>query len=193
MARYAALFSAGSPSGSRGRAPMHVRHATPDDAEAIERIRVETWRATYRGLLPERLIESLQMNPDRRRDRLRATAPEQFCLVAESAGEVIGYAFGGPERSHDADYRGEVYAIYVLPAHQGKGAGRALVRDSVRELAERGRTSLLIWVLRENAIGRAFYERLGGVPAREKPLAEVPGAEDRVEIGYGWSDTAPLR
>ena len=39
---------------------MAVRRATVDDAEAIERIRVETWRATYRGLLPDGLIEQLQ-------------------------------------------------------------------------------------------------------------------------------------
>jgi hypothetical protein len=53
-------------------------------------------------------------------------------------------------------------------------------------------TSLLIWVLRENKIGRGFYERLGGIPVREKPLEEFAGAEEHVEIGYGWKDTRAL-
>jgi len=162
---------------------MGVRRATVDDAEAIERIRVQTWRATYRGLLPDGLIDQLQQNVERRRERLRLARPS----------EVVGYAFAGPERTHDREYPGEVYAIYVLPAAQGKGHGRALIRQCARELAAGGMTSLLIWVLRENKIGRRFYERLGGTPVREKPLEEFPGAEDHIEIGYGWRDTRPLR
>ncbi|TME59560.1 MAG: GNAT family N-acetyltransferase, partial [Chloroflexi bacterium] len=87
---------------------------------------------------------------------------------------------------------GEVYAIYVLPAAQGKGHGRALIRECARALASRGLSSLLIWVLRENQIGRGFYERLGGTAVREKQLEEFPGAEEHVEVGYGWKDTRAL-
>ena len=171
---------------------MGVRRATVDDAEAIERIRVETWRATYRGLLPDGLIDQLQPNVERRRERLRSPSPSELNFVAEEGADVVGYAFAGPERTHDRDYTGEVYAIYVLPAAQGKGHGRALIRECARGLASRGLTSMLIWVLRENQIGRGFYERLGGTRVREKPLEEFPGAEEHIEVGYGWSDTLPL-
>jgi len=170
-----------------------VHPATAEHAEAIERVRVETWRGTYRGLLPDAVIDGLRVNVAARRERLAARPPGQFCFVAEDAGLVVGYALGGPERSADTEYRGEVYAIYVLAAHQGRGLGRALIRESARELANAGITSLLIWVLRENTIGRGFYERLGGRPVREKPLEEFPGAEHHVEVGYGWLDTSLLR
>jgi GNAT superfamily N-acetyltransferase len=169
-----------------------VRRATADDAEAIERIRHETWEVTYRGLLPDPVIDRLGINVHARRRRLGAQTPDELNLVAVDAGAVVGYAFAGPERTHDAEYHGEVYAIYVLPAHHGKGHGRALIGEAARELAARGITSLLIWVLRENLIGRRFYERLGGRPVREKPL-DLAGAEKNIEIGYGWLDTAPLR
>ena len=185
--------AAGSPTGSTRTPEVRVRPATLDDAEAIERIRVETWRTTYRGLLPDGLIDGLRENADQRRERLRFQRADQFSFVAEHAGQVAGYALGGPERTGDAEYRGEVYAIYVLPAHQGKGLGRALIRESARELARRGLHSLVIWVLRENAVGRGFYARLGGRAVHEKPLEEFPGAEHHFEIGYGWSDTSPLR
>jgi ribosomal protein S18 acetylase RimI-like enzyme len=171
---------------------MGVRRATVDDAEAIERIRVETWRATYRGLLPDGLIDQLQPNVERRRERLRAPGPAELNFVAEEEGQVVGYAFAGPERTRDRAYPGEVYAIYVLPKAQRKGHGRALIRECARALADRGVTAILIWVLRENAIGRGFYERLGGTVVREKQLEEFPGAEEHIEIGYGWKDTRPL-
>ena len=185
--------AAGSPTGSTRTPEVRVRPATLEDAEAIERIRVETWRATYQGLLPDGLIDGLRENPDGRRERLRAQPADQFSFVAEDAGQVVAFAVGGRERSGDPAHRGEVYAIYVLPAHQGKGLGRALIRQSAHELATRGLDSLLIWVLRENTIGRRFYERLGGRAIREKPLEEFPGAADHIEIAYGWSDTSPLR
>jgi hypothetical protein len=173
---------------------MAVRRATVDDAEAIERIRIATWQATYRGLFPDALLDRMSPNVDRRRDRLRDVSRShvEFWYVAEVAEEVVAFAIGCPERTGDPVYKGEVAAIYVLPEHQGKGLGRALIRESVRELAAHGMTSLLIWVLRENRIGRAFYERLGGVPRREKPV-DMPGIpEGHVEVAYCWDDTAPL-
>jgi len=173
---------------------VRVRRATVDDAEAFERIRVATWQATYRGLFPDALLDRMRPNVDRRRDRLREILESQaeFCFVAEDEGEVVGFAIGCPERTGDPIYKGEVAAIYVLPAHQARGLGRALIRESVRELAAHGMTSLLIWVLRENQIGRRFYERLGGIPRREKPV-DMPGIPDgHVEVAYCWDDTAAL-
>jgi ribosomal protein S18 acetylase RimI-like enzyme len=183
---------AASPTGSTRTPDVGVRRATVDDADAIERIRVETWRATYRGLLPDGLIDQLQPNVERRRERLRSLPHAELNLVAEEGADVVGYAFAGPERTHDPEYSGEIYAIYVLPARQRKGHGRALIRECARELAVRGMTAILIWVLRENTIGRRFYERIGGAPVREKPLEEFPGAEEHIEVGYGWKDTRRL-
>jgi ribosomal protein S18 acetylase RimI-like enzyme len=171
---------------------MGVRRATVDDAGAIEHIRVEVWRATYRGLLPDGLIDQLQPNVERRRERLRSPSRSELCFVAEESAEVVGYALAGPERTGDPEYPGEVYAIYVLPASQRKGHGRALIRECARELAASGMRAILIWVLRENTIGRGFYDRIGGIPVREKPLEELPGATEHIEIGYGWKDTRAL-
>src|SRR5207247_6342538 len=117
---------------------MGVRRATVDDAAAIERIRVETWRATYRGLLPDGLIDQLQPNVERRRERLRMAGPSELVFVAQEGADVVGYAFAGPERARDQEYAGEVYAIYVIPADQGKGQGRELLRESGRARAARG-------------------------------------------------------
>src|SRR5882724_2939642 len=99
---------AGSPTGSTPTPDVGVRRATVDDAEAIERIRVETWRATYRGLLPDGLIDHLRPNVDRRRERLRSLRSSELAFVADEGTDVLGFAFAGPERTHDLEYSGEV-------------------------------------------------------------------------------------
>lgn len=118
-----------------------------------------------------------------------ANRPE-FVYVAENDdGQIIGFVSGGPERSGDAIYKGELYAIYVLAEHQGKGIGRGLARVTCHRLIEQGMTTMLVWVLDTNP-WRAFYEALGGKPAREKQ--ETIGDATLTEVGYGWEDIRRL-
>jgi len=166
--------------------PVLVRHATPDDAEAIERIRTDTWRVTYRGLMPDALLDGLGYDPTWRRQRMAALPDDQFALVAEDEGAVVGYCFGGRGRSDTDRFPGEVYAIYVWPAFQGRGAGRALLGVAARELLRRGWRAMLIWVLRENAPARRFYERMGGRFVREE--GRLIDGTSIIEAGYGWGD-----
>jgi len=174
------------------RVPALIRRATADDADAIARVRIDTWRTTYRGHLPDALLDSLayDQNSAQWGRVLAAAAPERIAYVAEDAGAVVAFVSAGPERTGDVEYRGEIYAIYVLDAHQRRGIGRALTRRAVGDLLAQGRRSLLIWVLRGNAKGRAFYEALGGRAVRERE-DEIEGVPV-VEVGYGWEDAAPL-
>lgn len=54
-------------------------------------------------------------------------------LVAERTGEVLGYAYAGAYRTRPA-YRSTVEdSIYIAPAAQGQGIGRALLEALIRE------------------------------------------------------------
>ncbi|HEV8229561.1 MAG TPA: GNAT family N-acetyltransferase [Candidatus Limnocylindria bacterium] len=169
---------------------MRVRHATPDDAGAIERVRTDTWRHAYRRLLPDAVLDRLGYDPSRRRTQMETMSADRFVLVAEQDTAVVGFCLGGPSRTPDPEYPGEVYAIYVLPAAQGRGIGRALLHAAARELIARGLGGMLIWVLSSNAPSRAFYERMGGVFVRDEER-ELEGIKI-IESGYGWTDIAPL-
>jgi len=100
-----------------------VRRARVEDADSIERVRTDTWRDAYRGLMPDSLLERLGYDSTRRRALMVALPPHQFVLVAESEGAVVGFCLGGRSRATDDPFRGEVYAIYVLPEYQGLKAG----------------------------------------------------------------------
>ena len=165
---------------------MIVRRARVDDADAIERVRTDTWRDAYRGLMPDSLLDRLGYDATRRRAFMAALAPDEFVLVAEVEGAVVGFCLGGRSRSPDVSFRGEVYAIYVLPQSHGRGIGRALMQAAAKEFLERDLHSMIIWVLRENAPSRRFYERMGGEWVRDEER-ELDGVRV-TETAYGWPD-----
>jgi len=159
----------------------------------IASIHIDTWRTTYRGHFPDAVLDALDLDrwTVRREQRLRELPAREICLVAEHEGSVVGFVMAGPRDFDAASVGGEVYAIYVRDAAQRAGAGRALLSEAARRLDAFGLRSLLIWVLRENAKGRSFYERMGGRAERERPY-EIGGAQI-TETGYVWDDTSRLR
>ena len=171
---------------------MSVRVATADDADAIERIRTDTWRDAYRGLIPNAVLDRLGYDGSRRREMMSQQRADRFVLVAEHDDEIAGFVNGGPSRSADLPYAGEIYAIYVLPEHQGHGHGAALLRAGARELVARGVNAMVVWVLRENKPSRAFYERMGGryLAGRDEER-EIEHAV-LTEAAYAWDDISAL-
>lgn len=166
-----------------------IRSAAPDDASAIAEVRVVTWRATYRGLIPDPVLDELDITKeaDRYHEGIAKLPPEQSFLVAEvdmPRRRVVGYAIFGPDRDPNSQETGEIYALYVLPDYQGLGIGRSLVSAAKQELAERGFHRLIIFVLSNNTPSRMFYEAVGGKVEREKTI-EIQGFQAE-EVGYGY-------
>ena len=100
--------------------------------------------------------------------------------VAERDGRLVGFTYVGPYQDPDADEvtstaapdesgtpvaehagLGELYAIHLDPAEQGRGTGRILMRDALTKLHQRGWREAGLWVYAENARARRFYERGG--------------------------------
>lgn len=83
-------------------------------------------------------------------------------LVAVLDEAIVGFAAMGP-RDFGADESavGELYAIYVLPNIQGRGAGRALMTEAVDRLRSDGFVEAVLWVFEDNPRTRRFYEQTG--------------------------------
>ncbi|MFD1933776.1 GNAT family N-acetyltransferase [Nonomuraea mangrovi] len=157
-----------------------VRPATPDDALAIETVRIQTWKFAYRDAMPDAFLDGLAVTDENVRLRTRALGSGRTrAFVAVSAGTekdapegtdevapggagadaVVGFSMFGESRDDRADT--EVYAIYVLPGHLSTGLGRALMATTVEAIpAER---TIGLWVLSANPRARRFYERFGFV------------------------------
>lgn len=168
-----------------------VRRAETGDAAAIARVHVGSWRTTYRGLLPAGFLASLSERHYTERWARTLDDPTHRVYVAESSEGVVGFASGGPERAGEVGFTGELYAIYVLQDAQGHGHGRRLVEAVVRGLRELELPDMIVWVLRQNAPARRFYERLGGVYVREQPI--TIGSTQLMEVSYGWRSLDDVR
>jgi len=169
--------------------PIVVRPADESDAAAIARVEIAGWRAAYRGIVPDPVLDGLDFEHEAAiwRERLRDQAVVKVSVAhlvePPASPHLVGYASEGPARGDDEVGLGEVWAIYVDPAAQGQGVGRALLDAAVRGLASRGYDEAILWVFEANAPARAFYERMGWTPdGAVKPLA-VGGAAP-IELRY---------
>ena len=167
---------------------MRIRPATVVDADTIGRVHAQSWHETYPGIVPDDVLArvSADRNAARWAERLRDPAIAGGVFVAmDDTGMVIGFAQGGPQRDCIPEYTGELYALYILRAAQGRGVGRLLVHAVMVSLATQGHRAMLVWVLAANAPARRFYEHLGGQYVTTKQTEIGIPLE---EAAYGWSD-----
>jgi L-amino acid N-acyltransferase YncA len=112
---------------------LSLRPAAPDDIPAITRIYAE---AVQHGTASFELDPPDEAEMARRQQALFDGGFPYF--VAEIDGHVIGYAYAGPYRARPA-YRFTVEdSIYIDPAAQGRGVGRALLARLIEEATRRG-------------------------------------------------------
>jgi ribosomal protein S18 acetylase RimI-like enzyme len=139
-----------------------VRNATSDDADAIGRVQVETWRTAYAGLLPQETIDAFDVGVRQemwREGLSRTPQPGSATFVAVAAEEIVGFTTVGASYSEQGT--GELYAIYVDPSSWGTGAGRALIERAEASLRESGFPKALLWVLAGNERAERFYRAAG--------------------------------
>jgi ribosomal protein S18 acetylase RimI-like enzyme len=152
-----------------------LRRATPDDAQAIGAVFDAAVREGW-AYLGELVQEPLFAPEDW--DRLVADhRPPNVLLVATDENErVVGYAAVHPED-------GEMFLLFVDPAHGGRGIGRLLLDAAHDALRAAGCSQAYLFTEERNERALAVYERAGYRPdgsARESEFRGVPIREPRL-------------
>jgi ribosomal protein S18 acetylase RimI-like enzyme len=145
---------------------MSVRRAGAEDARGIAIVHVRSWRAAYRGLVPQEYLDRLDVQQRCsvwERILGEAEWPRAGTFVAEDSGDVVGFASICPSRDDDAGPAGagELAAIYLLPGSWGKGLGRELMTAGLSALRDAAFDEATLWVLDTNSRARRFYEAAG--------------------------------
>jgi ribosomal protein S18 acetylase RimI-like enzyme len=125
---------------------------------------VRAWQTAYRGLMPDDYLDGLTVD-DRTDQWTRVLTgepdPRQAFLVAEAEGRVVGFVAVGGEMDVADATRGEVSALNVDSDQWGRGAGRALLAAGGGHLCGIGFATAVLWVHRDNARARRFFQAAG--------------------------------
>lgn len=148
---------------------IQVRRAVATDAAGIAYVHVESWRETYRGLVPDDYLDRLSVITRTRAhaDRLAGEKAEAT-FVAETRDGIVGFAIAGLARGAPGPNWGEVQAIYLLDSMKRRGVGRLLMAACSDWLVAQERLPFMVWVLTANFRATGFYQHLGGRPVAHK-------------------------
>ncbi len=163
---------------------FRIRKALADDAPSIGLVQVESWRKTYRGIIPDSYLARLDDEERSAVWKQELEAGQMFVFVIEDQWGIFGFISGGAIREPIEGYDCELYAIYLMPARQRHGLGQELALTLREALLMNGFSSMVVWVLEQNLPGVSFYQRIGGLQIAQKSI-EIGGAA-LSELAFGW-------
>jgi putative acetyltransferase len=134
-----------------------VRAETPADRENIRRLVDEAFGDTITSAIVDAIWDSDRFVPD-------------LSLVAVSAGQTFGHVISSYVDLLVPGTRRvlQVGPLAVVPSHQGRGIGTALMEETIRIADERGEPLLLI------EGNPAYYGRFGFTRADEHGIEMPP-------------------
>jgi ribosomal protein S18 acetylase RimI-like enzyme len=141
---------------------MEIRLLDSGDAEIYRKIRLmslmdysEAFLTTYE-IEKEKPIEQIHRN--------LKISDHRFTLGAFSNNRLTGIVTFVRETNPKISHKGNVYAMYVLPEHRGKGIGKALIKELItRAKACDGLEQINLTVISNNNSAKRIYEEIGFV------------------------------
>ena len=162
-----------------------IRAASLADAAEIARVQTHSWRESYRGILPDQILDTMDTarRAGMRREILLDADALNLVAYDTTHRELVGFCNAGPSRRQGARV-GELYEIYIVARAKRFGLGRELFDSTAAWCRSRGMESLIIWVLDANTHARRFYEAMGGREG-SRVQSSVRGFPV-VELSYVW-------
>ena len=144
---------------------MIVRAATPADAAAMARI---YGHSAVHGF---GTFEEAAPSPEEMAARLKAVQDRGMpWVVAEEAGQVLGFAYAAPYRTRSAYRYTAEDSVYVAPEAQGRGVGRAALQAVIVACETMGLRQLVAVIGdSDNAGSLALHRSLGFEPCGVLP------------------------
>ena len=142
-----------------------VRPATSDDLPAMGRLGALLVDA-HHDFDPQRFIAAAPQTEQRYASFLGTQLREAnvVVLVAERAGNLVGYTYAGVEGYDYMSLRGPagvLYDIVVDPGQRGQGVGRTLLDATLAALAARGAPRVVLSTAERNDAAQRLFAHAG--------------------------------
>ena len=144
---------------------MAIRKAYPHDIPLIRDLAFKIWPVTYSSIVGmdqvNYMLDLLYSESRLAEDMQKGI---EFVILYDGV-QPIGFASIG--LMEPRTYK--LHKIYVLPSYQGKGAGKFIINELITAIKQKGATSLLLNVNRNNP-AKGFYEKLGFTVIKEEDI-----------------------
>jgi ribosomal protein S18 acetylase RimI-like enzyme len=140
-----------------------IARATPDDVLGIQDVTYRGWLATYPNAEHGITVDDIEdwyrdRHTEERiaqwRERMANPPDGETTLIAKEGGKIVGAL-----RAIKHADRNQIYAIYVLPEHHGRGIGTAMWQKAQHYLDSNKHSIVEVAIYNTKAI--MFYGRLG--------------------------------
>jgi len=154
------------------------------DAKGIAKVHVDSWKTTYRNIIPNEFLEKLSYVQREKLWEHNLSKEGDYVVVAENDdGEIIGFADGGKRERNQVDHSGDLTSIYLLEEYQGKGIGKQLMKQLFLQFQKWGYNRVFVEVLEGNKTCY-FYEYYGAELLKSDKIS-FSGSELNLLI-YEW-------
>ncbi|KEK25033.1 GNAT family N-acetyltransferase [Bacillus gaemokensis] len=132
-----------------------IREMKEADINDVQEVAKVAWHDTYEGIIPK-TIQDKFLEQAYSGVKMKYRLENSHLFVAEIDEKIIGFANFSPVKHQN---EAELGAIYLLPEHQEKGIGTALLQRGITLLEDVQK--IYIYVEAENEKGKRFYEAKG--------------------------------
>jgi ribosomal protein S18 acetylase RimI-like enzyme len=169
---------------------MNILHATAEHADAIANLHASSWSITYNDVLSQDYLQNVV--PSERlsvwRERLKDPRENQFVLVAEENGFIIGFACVFV--MEHLEWGSYLENLHVRQSHRGRGIGTKLIIE-VAAICEQmcAGKGLYLSVNQANQNAQKFYLKLGAENAQVS-VWDAPDGSHVPTFRFVWKTTA---
>ena len=133
---------------------------TADELSRVRAIADDVWPKTFREILsPEQIVYMMKMMyaPDVMEHELVSGYSFELLIVD---GKDAGYMVYAP---YDEPGTMKLHKLYLLEEYQGKGYGQKMLQHVIEAAEDRGFSSVILAVNKQNLKAQKAYERFGFV------------------------------
>ena len=163
-----------------------IRKARIEDSYSIAKIKVESWRVAYKGIVCDEYLSNLSIEKEDEKLKKFEYVPPFY--VYEENNIIKGFVWCGQVIEYDnivdTDVF-EIFAIYVNMEDKCRGIGTKLINFAKNEAKNENCSNVYLWCFKDNIYGRKFYEKNFGKLKGEK-IVKI-GEQELDEVGYEFN------
>jgi len=153
-----------------------IRKAKYEDITNIVKVHVDSWKTTYKGIVPDQYLNQLTYDS---RMQLWENIMEEQKYIVFVAETIEHHIVGFIAINMNSETEGHISSFYLLEQYQGLGIGKKLFTHAIQYFSTTSCTQITVGVLEDNK-AKSFYYHLGAklkdsltVTIAGKPLTEL--------------------